>query len=57
MVINVLRLMARNEAGILTARKDKDFIEREELLEALKRVRQILWIVLIVEALLYQMTC
>ncbi|KAK8971385.1 ATP-dependent zinc metalloprotease FtsH [Platanthera guangdongensis] len=26
-----------NEAGILTARKDKDFIEREELLEALKR--------------------
>ncbi|PKA54544.1 ATP-dependent zinc metalloprotease FtsH [Apostasia shenzhenica] len=26
-----------NEAGILTARKDKDYIEREELLEALKR--------------------
>ncbi|KAM7513794.1 hypothetical protein LguiA_003377 [Lonicera macranthoides] len=26
-----------NEAGILTARKDKDFIEREEILEALKR--------------------
>ncbi|KAA0025531.1 putative inactive ATP-dependent zinc metalloprotease FTSHI 4 [Cucumis melo var. makuwa] len=26
-----------NEAGILTARKDQDYIEREELLEALKR--------------------
>ncbi|CAI9108872.1 OLC1v1008572C1 [Oldenlandia corymbosa var. corymbosa] len=26
-----------NEAGILTTRKDKDYIEREELLEALKR--------------------
>lgn len=29
----------RNEAGILTARKDLDYIGREELLEALKRVR------------------
>lgn len=28
----------RNEAGILTARKDLDYIGREELLEALKRV-------------------
>ena len=30
--------MDRNEAGILTARKDMDYIGREELLEALKRV-------------------
>ncbi|KAI7737171.1 hypothetical protein M8C21_009010 [Ambrosia artemisiifolia] len=29
--------MNRNEAGILTARKDMDYIGREELLEALKR--------------------
>ena len=28
----------RNEAGILTARKDLDYIGRDELLEALKRV-------------------
>lgn len=33
-----LQLNDRNEAGILTARKDLDFIGREELLEALKRV-------------------
>ncbi|RRT55182.1 hypothetical protein B296_00036898 [Ensete ventricosum] len=34
-----LPLIDRNEAGILTARKDQDYIGREELLEALKRVR------------------
>lgn len=28
----------RNEAGILTARKDLDYIGQDELLEALKRV-------------------
>lgn len=33
-----LLLMDRNEAGILTARKDQDYIGREELLEALERV-------------------
>lgn len=33
-----LELNDRNEAGILTARKDLDYIGREELLEALKRV-------------------
>ena len=32
-------LYYRNEAGILTARKDLDYIGQEELLEALKRVR------------------
>lgn len=32
------KLGCRNEAGILTARKDLDYIGREELLEALKRV-------------------
>ena len=31
-------LYYRNEAGILTARKDLDYIGLEELLEALKRV-------------------
>lgn len=31
-------LLCRNEAGILTARKDLDYIGRDELLEALKRV-------------------
>lgn len=40
------RLMAvltvcRNEAAILAARKDKDIVERAELLEALKRVKTI----------------
>lgn len=34
----ILKLNGRNEAGILTARKDLDYIGREELLEALKRV-------------------
>lgn len=33
-----LLMMDRNEAGILTARKDQDYIGREELLEALTRV-------------------
>lgn len=32
------KLNDRNEAGILTARKDLDYIGQEELLEALKRV-------------------
>lgn len=32
------KLNDRNEAGILTARKDLDYIGRDELLEALKRV-------------------
>ncbi|CAI8583466.1 unnamed protein product [Vicia faba] len=31
------RINDRNEAGILTARKDLDYIGRDELLEALKR--------------------
>lgn len=36
--MTILELFGRNEAGILTARKDLDYIGREELLEALKRV-------------------
>lgn len=38
-----LFILNRNEAGILTARKDLDYIGREELLEALKRVRASTW--------------
>ena len=36
--IYLFSILDRNEAGILTARKDLDHIGREELLEALKRV-------------------
>lgn len=36
----------RNEAAILAARKDKDIIERPELMEALKRVSEMLGAVL-----------
>lgn len=36
--LTILELFGRNEAGILTARKDLDYIGREELLEALERV-------------------
>lgn len=37
-LIYIISNVDRNEAGILTARKDLDYIGREELLEALKRV-------------------
>lgn len=37
-MLKFFSLLGRNEAGILTARKDLDYIGREELLEALKRV-------------------
>ena len=40
----VSQLNDRNEAGILTARKDLDYIGREELLEALKRVSSALYL-------------